>query len=211
MKLKALVLAVISLLPVAASAHQAGDFFMRVGSATVRPTGGSDDVMGLGEFNIDNNTQMGLTFTYMATDYIGVELLGATPFKHHVGLQATGTLATVHQLPPTLMAQWYPMGNSSKWQPYAGVGVNYTMFYNTDFNQTGRDAGLSNLSVKNSWGLAGQVGLDYQLTPDWLINASLWYMDINTKVRFDSAAAGRQSIDTHLNPWVFFFGAGYTF
>ncbi|RAP72143.1 hypothetical protein ACZ87_01037 [Candidatus Erwinia dacicola] len=33
----------------------------------------------------------------------------------------------------------------------------------------------------------GPVGLDDQLTPDWLINASLWHMDIN----IDSAAAGR--------------------
>ncbi|MGR2854539.1 outer membrane protein OmpW [Erwinia sp. 1181_3] len=211
MKLKALALALVTLLPAVASAHEAGDFFMRAGSATVRPTGGSDNVMGLGEFDIDNNTQLGLTFTYMATDNIGVELLGATPFKHHVGLQATGTLATVHQLPPTLMAQWYFMGNTSKWQPYAGIGVNYTMFYDTDFNDTGRAAGLSNLKVKNSWGVAGQLGLDYQLTPDWMLNASLWYMDINTKVSFDSQTAGHQSIDTHINPFVFFFGAGYRF
>lgn len=211
MKLKALALAIVTLLPVVASAHEAGDFFMRAGSATVRPTGGSDNVMGLGEFDIDNNTQLGLTFTYMATDNIGIELLGATPFKHSVGLQATGTLATVHQLPPTLMAQWYFMGNTSKWQPYAGIGVNYTMFYDTDFNDTGRAAGLSNLKVKNSWGVAGQLGLDYQLTPDWMLNASLWYMDINTKVSFDSETAGHQSIDTHISPFVFFFGAGYRF
>jgi outer membrane protein len=82
MKVKALVLAVVALLPVAASAHQAGDFFMRAGSATVRPTGGSDNVLGLGEFDVSNNTQLGLTFTYMATDNIGIELLGATPFRH---------------------------------------------------------------------------------------------------------------------------------
>lgn len=211
MKLKALALAVVTLLPVVASAHQAGDFFMRAGSATVRPTGGSDNVMGLGEFNVDNNTQLGLTFTYMATDNIGIELLGATPFRHHVGLQATGNLATVHQLPPTLMAQWYFMGDTSKWQPYAGIGVNYTMFYNTDFNDTGRAAGLSNLNVKNSWGVAGQLGLDYQLTPDWMLNASVWYMNIDTKVSFDSTTQGHQSIDTHINPFVFFFGAGYRF
>jgi outer membrane protein len=210
MKIKALALTVVALLPVVASAHQAGDFFMRAGSATVRPTEGSDNVLGLGEFDVSNNTQLGLTFTYMATDNIGIELLGATPFRHKVGLAATGTLATVHQLPPTLMAQWYFMGNTSKWQPYAGVGVNYTMFYDNDFNQTGRDAGLSNLKVKNSWGVAGQVGLDYQLTPDWMLNASLWYMDIKTKVSFDSAA-GHQSIDTNINPFVFFFGAGYRF
>ncbi len=210
MKLKALALAVITLLPVTAAAHQAGDFFVRAGSATVRPTGGSDNVLGLSEFNVSNNTQLGLTFTYMATDNIGVELLAATPFRHRVGLRDTGDLATVHQLPPTLMAQWYFMGVTSKWQPYAGIGVNYTMFFNSHFNENGRDTGLSNLSVKNSWGVAGQLGLDYQVTPDWMLNASLWYMDINTKVRF-SAGDQRQSIDTHINPFVFFFGAGYRF
>ncbi|CAK9885129.1 MAG: Outer membrane protein W [Candidatus Erwinia impunctatus] len=186
MKCKALALAVMTLLPVVASAHQAGDFFVRGGTATVRPTGGSDNVLGLGQFDVTNNTQLGLTFTYMATDNIGIELLAATPFRHKVGLAQTGTLATVRQLPPTLMAQWYFMDNTSKWQPYAGIAVNYTVFFNSDFNDTGRAAGLSNLSVKNSLGVAGQVGLDYQLTPEWMLNASLWYMDINTKVRFNA-------------------------
>ena len=56
-------------------AHEAGEFFIRAGSATVRPTEGSDNVLGsLGGFNVSNNTQLGLTFTYMATDNIGVEL-----------------------------------------------------------------------------------------------------------------------------------------
>ncbi|WP_168428237.1 outer membrane protein OmpW [Erwinia amylovora] len=210
MKLKALALAVSAVMPVVASAHQAGDFFMRAGSATVRPTSGSDDVLGLGEFRVDNNTQPGVTFSWMATDHFGVELLAATPFRHKVGLGPTGTLATVRQLPPTLMAQWYFMDDGSKWQPYAGIGVNYTLFYHADFNQTGRDAGLSDLSVKNSWGMAGQVGLDYQLTPEWMLNASVWYMDIDTKVSFN-AGETRQSIDTRIDPWVFFIGAGYRF
>ena len=88
-------------------AHEAGEFFIRAGTATVRPTEGSDNVLGsLGSFNVSNNTQLGLTFTYMATDNIGVELLAATPFRHKVGTGPTGTIATVHQLPPTLMAQW---------------------------------------------------------------------------------------------------------
>ena len=64
-------------------AHEAGEFFIRAGTATVRPTEGSDNVLGsLGSFNVSNNTQLGLTFTYMATDNIGVELLAATPFRH---------------------------------------------------------------------------------------------------------------------------------
>lgn len=193
-----------------ALAHQQGEFFMRAGSATVRPTEGSDSVLGMGGFNVSNNTQLGLTFDYMVTDNIGIELLAATPFRHHVGLGPTGNLATVSQLPPTLMAQWYFGNSKSKVRPYVGVGINYTTFFDTDFNQTGKDAGLTDLSVKDSWGAAGQVGLDYMINPNWLLNMSVWYMDIDTEVKF-KAGGEQQNINTRIDPWVFMFSAGYRF
>ncbi len=210
MKVRKLAIALAMLLPAMASAHQAGDFFVRGGAALVRPTGNSDNVLGLGSFHVSNDTQLGLTFTYMATDHIGVELLAATPFSHKVGLKSTGNIASTHQLPPTLMAQYYFLDNSQQFQPYVGVGVNYTTFFDSQFNHTGRDAGLSDLSLKDSWGYAAQAGLDYQLTDNWMLNASVWYMDIKTKVHF-KAAGEAQSVDTKINPVVFFLGAGYRF
>lgn len=196
--------------PAVASAHQAGDVIFRVGTATVRPTEGSDNVLGLGSFNINNNTQMGLTLGYMFTDNIGMELLAATPFQHKVGLQSTGTIAEVKQLPPSLMAQYYFGDRQDKLRPYLGVGINYTTFYDTDFNQTGREAGLSDLSVKDSWGVATQAGLDYNLDDNWLINMSVWWMDIDTEVKF-KAGGEQQNINTRIDPWVFMFGVGYRF
>lgn len=193
-----------------ALAHQQGEFFMRAGSATVRPTEGSDNVLGMGGFSVSNNTQLGLTFDYMVTDNIGIELLAATPFRHRVGLGPTGDLATVRQLPPTLMAQWYFGDAKSKVRPYVGAGINYTTFFDTDFNQTGKDAGLSDLSVKDSWGAAGQVGLDYMVNENWLLNMSVWYMDIDTEVKF-KAGGEEQNIKTRIDPWVFMFSAGYRF
>ncbi|MCE0844195.1 outer membrane protein OmpW [Buttiauxella sp. A2-C1_F] len=193
-----------------ALAHQQGEFFMRAGSATVRPTEGSDNVLGMGGFSVSNNTQLGLTFDYMVTDNIGIELLAATPFRHRVGLGATGDLATVRQLPPTLMAQWYFGDAKSKVRPYVGAGINYTTFFDTDFNQTGKDAGLTDLSVKDSWGAAGQVGLDYMVNDNWLLNMSVWYMDIDTEVKF-KAGGEEQNIKTRIDPWVFMFSAGYRF
>lgn len=211
MKKFAVALLAFSCLSGVASAHEAGEFFLRAGSATVRPSEGSDNVLGYGGFNVNNNTQLGLTFTYMATDNIGIELLAATPFRHKVGLGPTGDIATVHHLPPTLMAQWYFGDSSSKFRPYVGVGVNYTTFFDEGFNDTGKKAGLSDLSLKDSWGVAGQVGMDYLINRDWLINMSVWYMDIDTEVRFNSATEGHQNIDTRLDPWVFMFSAGYRF
>ncbi|WBM72510.1 outer membrane protein OmpW [Buttiauxella sp. WJP83] len=193
-----------------ALAHQQGEFFMRAGSATVRPTEGSDNVLGMGGFSVSNNTQLGLTFDYMVTENIGIELLAATPFRHRVGLGPTGDIATVHQLPPTLMAQWYFGDSKSKVRPYIGAGINYTTFFDADFNQTGKDAGLSDLSVKDSWGAAGQVGLDYMVNQNWLLNMSVWYMDIDTEVKF-KAGGEQQNIKTRIDPWVFMFSAGYRF
>lgn len=210
-KLTVAALALSTLLSGSVYAHEAGEFFIRAGSATVRPTEGAGGTLGsLGGFNVSNNTQLGLTFTYMATDNIGIELLGATPFHHKIGTAPTGDVATVHHLPPTLMAQWYFGDSSSKLRPYVGVGVNYTTFFDEDFNSNGKDQGLSDLSLKDSWGAAGQVGMDYLINRDWLINMSVWYMDIDTTA--DYKLAGVQQHDSvRLDPWVFMFSAGYRF
>lgn len=198
-----------------AYAHDAGEFFVRAGSATVRPTEGSDGILGSLGVNVSNNTQLGLTMTWMATENVGIELLAATPFRHRVGTEATGDLATVHHLPPTLMAQWYFGDANSKVRPYIGAGINYTTFFDEKFNDTGKSAGLSDLSMKSSWGAAGQVGLDYLVNRDWLLNASVWYMDIDSKTKFKSDGtllpAGSYSNNVRLDPWVFMFSAGYRF
>lgn len=105
-KSTAAALALTALLPGNVFAHEVGGFFIHAGSATVRPTEGAGGTLGsLGGFDVSNNTQLGLTFTYMVTDNIGVELLAATPFRHKIGTAATGDIAIVHHLPPMLMAQ----------------------------------------------------------------------------------------------------------
>ena len=211
MKKSAVAALILSSLSGSVWAHDAGEFFIRAGSATVRPTAGSDNVLNsLGGFNVDNNTQLGLTFTWMATDNVGVELLAATPFRHKVGTGPTGDIATVHQLPPSLMAQWYFGDASSQVRPYIGAGVNYTTFFDESFNSTGKAAGLSDLNLKDSWGAAGQVGLDYLINRNWLINMSVWYMDIDTEVKF-KANGVQQNVNTRLDPWVFMFSGGYRF
>ncbi|CNE57416.1 outer membrane protein OmpW [Yersinia nurmii] len=205
-----LLLAAATLAPSLASAHQEGDYIFRAGTATVRPNAGSDDVLGQGSFSADNNTQLGLTFSYLVTDNIGVELLAATPFRHKIGLGAMGNIAEVKQLPPTLMAQYYFGDKQDKLRPYLGVGLNYTTFFDQKFNNTGSEAGLTDLSVKDSWGIAGQAGLDYMVSENWMLNMSVWWMNIETDVKF-KAAGEEHTINTRLDPWVFMFGAGYRF
>ncbi|WJY17073.1 outer membrane protein OmpW [Pectobacteriaceae bacterium CE90] len=211
MKKASLLLIAAALMPAFAQANQAGDIIVRAGTAILRPNASSDNVLGsLGSFNVDNNTQLGLTFTYMATDNIGVELLAATPFQHKVGLNGLGTIAEVKHLPPTLMAQYYFGQKEDKLRPYLGVGVNYTTFFDEKFNDTGKDNGLSDLSLSDSWGIAAQAGLDYNLNKNWLLNMSLWWMDISTDVKF-KAGGQDQTVSTRLDPWLFMFAVGYKF
>lgn len=89
------------------------------------------------------------------------------------------------------MAQWYFGDAASKVRPYIGAGINYDqeVFFDEKFNDTGKSVGLSDLSLKIPWGAAGQVGVDYLINRNWLINASVWYMDIDTDVRFKAGGA----------------------
>ncbi|EGM70650.1 outer membrane protein OmpW [Shewanella sp. HN-41] len=191
------------------SAHQAGDIIVRAGAVVVAPNESSDDVAGNGEFQISNNTQLGLNFGYMLTDNFGVELLAATPFSHDVSLKGVGKIAETKQLPPTLVAQYYFGDAQSKLRPYVGVGVNYTNFFDNEFTNDLNGA-LTDLSMSTSWGLAAQVGLDYQVSKNWLVNASVWYAQISSDVKF-KLAGDTVVIDTDINPWVYMVSVGYTF
>lgn len=212
-------------IPLAAHAHQAGDFIVRAGSATTAPNEDSGNLKLDGakvpgtKATLTSDTQLGLTFAYMLTDHVGLELLAATPFQHSVGIKGLGPgldgkLANVKQLPPTLSLQYYPMDATSKFQPYAGLGVNYTWFYDEDLSSARKSQGMSNLQIKNSWGWAGQIGADYMLTDKIMLNAAVWYVDIDTQATLDGPSAlgvGRTKVNVDVDPWVYMVGVGYKF
>lgn len=212
-------------IPVVAEAHQAGDIIVRAGAATTAPNEDSGNLKLDGakapgtKATLDSDTQLGLTFAYMLTDHVGVELLAATPFQHTVGVKGLGPgldgkLADVKQLPPTLSLQYYPLDANSRLQPYAGVGVNYTWFYDENLSSNRKAQGMNNLSLKNSWGWAGQVGMDYMLTDKIMVNAAVWYVDIDTQATLDGPSAlgvGRTKVSVDVDPWVYMVGFGYKF
>lgn len=196
-------------LSASANATQAGDIIVRAGVAVVAPNASSQDVAGLGEFDVSSDTQLGLNFAYLFTDNIGIELLAASPFSHNISLPSIGNIAETKQLPPTLVAQYHFGDAASKFRPYIGIGINYTNFYDTKFTND-LDGALTDISLSNSWGLAGQVGLDYQLTDKWLLNGSIWYADIDTDASFKLAGES-VTIDTNIDPWVYMVSVGYVF
>lgn len=68
-----------------AHAHQASDIIVRAGAITTAPNEDSGELKLDGakisgtKATLTSDTQLGLTFAYMLTDHIGLELLAATP------------------------------------------------------------------------------------------------------------------------------------
>ncbi|WP_395339053.1 OmpW family outer membrane protein [Ningiella sp. W23] len=226
MKKSLVTLAVLSTFAVttgSAFAYEKGDIVVRAGLASVVPgdstsnvIAGPDD-LGFG-LTVDNNAQLGLNFAYFLTDRINVEVLAATPFKHDVNFGVedplgSGTqLGEVTHLPPTVSVNYYLTGADATFQPYVGVGVNYTIFFDEEFTSANEGAGLSDLELDDSFGLAFQIGADLQMDEHWHVNASIRYIDIDTDASFSVGGAdvGRVN-EINIDPKVFSITVGYTF
>jgi outer membrane protein len=208
-----------------AHAYEAGDVILRAGAATVAPNDSSSTVklngapvVAGGEARVGNDTQLGLTGTYMFTPSVGLGLLAATPFNHDItangklaGALGTNKIGSTEHLPPTLTAQYF-FNNSSIVTPYVGVGVNYTTFFHNNVDSSLETAlgGHSSMKLSDSWGLAAQGGMDVSLGNNWLLNASVWYIDIDTQATINSPA-GKVKTDVKIDPWVYMVGVGYKF
>ncbi|MDF2180460.1 OmpW family outer membrane protein [Neptuniibacter sp. CAU 1671] len=187
-----------------AMAYEAGDIVVRVGAANAN-TSTSDKVLGGAlDLDVSNDTSIGITGTYMLTDTVGIELLASTPFNHEINSGVLGQIGKTKHLPPTLSVQWFPMGSGSKVQPYVGAGINYTTFFSEE--ATGALAG-SKLKLEDSIGVAVQAGIDVALNDNWLLNAAVWKVDMETDVKLDGTKIGKVEID----PTVYMISVGYKF
>lgn len=217
-------------LPGAAMALERGDWFARVGATHVAPndstgavTTPSGAVAGTA-LRIDSDTSLGFTLGYMLTDHVGMELLGAWPFEHDInpnaalaGVTGSATIGSAKQLPPTLSLQYYFRPKTSV-RPYVGVGVNYTRFFDEKVRGGLASAGYGSLKLDDSWGLAGQVGIDIDVSRNWFVNFDLRYINIDTKATVREQSAGSGALgsvltinDIEIDPWVYTVSVGTTF
>lgn len=201
-----------------AAAYEAGDWVVRGRIINVNPNDDSSavkvgvaNVPGSG-VSVNDDTTLELDFTYMLDPHWGLELILATS-SHEVDAEGTlttlGNAADVKVLPPTLTLQYHFLP-SSNIRPYAGVGINYTHFYDEEVKGV-LDAPGADVDLDDSWGLAAQVGVDVDINKDWFVNFDVKYIDINTEASFTNTAAGAVDVDVDIDPWVFGIGIGTTF
>lgn len=163
--------------------------------------------------------------SYYLTRNIAIEAICCIT-RHHV--QGTGTLfgsSLAHSwlFPPSLILQ-YHFTNFGAFQPYIGVGVNFTAYFSEAGNNQwylSTPVGLTvpstftSLSITPSWGVVGQIGFDYMFNETWGVNVDLKriLMEPNAHGKIYSPLAGGLYVPVNakvnIDPWI--VSAGVTF
>jgi len=175
-----------------------GDWLIRAGASYIDPKSNNHEIV-----SVDSATSFTFNVSYFMTEAWAVELLAAWPFKHDLELKDGTKIGDTKHLPPTLSIQYHWAPNSV-FQPYVGVGLNFTTFFSEDLY--GPLEGVD-LDLGNSWGLAGEIGADIKLSDQWFLNLSVRYMDIETKAKLDGESIGKVDI----SPWIYGGNVGFRF
>jgi outer membrane protein len=181
-----------------ASAFDQGDWLIRLGVSNVDPKSNNSEIV-----SVDSAVSATVNFTYMMTDNWAVEVLAAYPFKHDIYLVGGPEVGSTKHLPPTVSLQYHFMPDST-FQPYVGLGLNYTTFFSEKLYGPLEGA---DLSLDDSWGLAGDVGADFVLNEKWFLNVSLRYIDIESDAYVNGEFLDKVDID----PWVYGAHVGFRF
>lgn len=138
--------------------------------------------------------------SYFFTKNIAAELVLTWP--QNIDIKAgRSKIGQIQALPPSLLIQ-YHFTDLGAFKPYVGAGVNYTHFYKTHNILDG----AANVD-SDSWGLVGQIGMDYALNKNWSINFDAKYVQMATDVHLGSSNIGKLD----LNPVTLGVGVGYRF
>lgn len=188
-------------------AFEEGDWLVRLRGIAVLPTGSSGSlstISGSG-VKVSNSGTAELDFTYMWTRNIGMELILATS-KHTIhGKKALSGIrvGSTWVLPPTLTLQYHFLPDCN-FQPYAGIGVNYSVFYSKHCSIP-----HTHLHLSNPWGFAAQAGFDYLLDCNWFVNFDVKYVTMDPKATLSGSTKGH--VNVKINPCIIGGGIGYRF
>ena len=182
-----------------AQSKDSGDWLVRVRALHLNSA--NKDSTGL-DLSVENRWFPELDISYFFTPNLAAELVLTYPQKHDI--RSNGTkIGTLKHLPPTLTLQYYFLPES-KVNPFLGVGANYTLTFSE--KERGALTG-TNTKVGDSFGIAAQAGLVFNIADQWDIVADARWMDIDASVKVDGTKVGT----THVDPLIFGLHLGYRF
>ncbi|MEP6874938.1 MAG: OmpW family outer membrane protein [Burkholderiales bacterium] len=194
-------------------AAQAQDNSLKFGVAEYTTHSRTNGVSGVGvppgaDAETGNATTLVVDYERLINPSWGVSLAIGIPPK--IKAKATGSVAflgddvlTAKNVSPTLFVNYHFGAAGDTWRPYLGLGINYTKFVGIESKLA------SDVQMSDSVGPAATAGLEYALSKDW----SLWASVTALKVKSDVVATGATVLTTTIDfrPVVYTFGAVYKF
>lgn len=177
-------------------------WLVRVRAVNLSPDNKSDPVGGTGasdRISINNKVIPEFDVSYFFTPNIAAELVLTYPQKQDVRLDGN-KIGTFKHLPPTLTLQYHFMPEAA-FSPYVGAGINYTRISSVNL---ANGLQLDSSSV----GGALQIGADYKINKNWLINFDIKKVQISSDVK---TASGTKVSNVKIDPWLIGVGVGYRF
>ncbi|MEQ5839483.1 OmpW family protein [Paraburkholderia acidicola] len=233
-----LVLLNVNLIPDVAHAQSAGSTVVSVGWARIMPLSNSDpltvtSLAGHPVNQVETGTSgaatstdtVGLVIERYITDNIGVAVAGG--FPAYLGLEGRGTLGKYGQIgkarpwAPQVILRYHFLPATSKFRPFAGIGVNYTWFTNVRVNnqtfvtQSFGPGSSANASASSSWNPVFELGANYQFDKHWAAGFSFSYIPASTNVTLTGHTATGVDIVSktrlRLRPITTFLNVSYIF
>lgn len=189
-------------------AHECGDVLVRIRGLFVGPMDTSSYVIQdtstvLGRVGVDESWTAELDFSYFFTSHLAAELILATSKHDIVGNEGAingASIGSTWVLPPTLTFQYHLLPCCC-FQPYVGLGINYTYFYSEDC-----DLASTDLDLSHSLGVAVQAGFDWLVDDCWFLNFDFKFVGISTIGHLKGGTNADLAVD--LNPIIIGIGVG---
>lgn len=216
-----------ALLATVSSSSHAEGYRVDIGIADATMHSKADDITGRFvppgvNLTIGDATTLFLAFTRSLTDNIDVQVSGGIPPRYKTrarGIASLGsvpwagqTIGTAKELAPSAFVNYTFTGHDAQFQPYVGVGINYTRFFDvkSTLANDAANGGPTNIGMTNSTGLAAKIGLRYKVDANWSINAHVSTADVSSRLTTNTAGVTRTT-HVEFKPVIFVFSAGYSF
>jgi outer membrane protein len=215
--------------------QQRNEFAVRLrGVALVPQVSGTLSLIG-GDLKVSEAYMPELDLSWFFANNFSAELTIATT-RHHVTIRNADLSAfegpasanidagKVRVFSPMLTVQ-YHFPTMSSFKPYAGLGATYAIFYDQEKSSVVDNVQypLNDISYKNRFGFATQVGMDYNINKRWFFNIDIKKIFLPTTVTVDasnlvtlldlhtSVDLSNVKSNLKLDPWVFGLGIGFRF
>ncbi|WP_449369485.1 OmpW/AlkL family protein [Thiomonas sp.] len=119
---------------------------------------------------------------------------------------------------PTAFINYHIRGKKAKWDPFVGLGVNYTWFRNTKaLPPLTKLQGPTDVHLSSDLTWAAHVGMIYRFNSRWSLVGTIAYADVRSDLTSTSYTPDRAVITSQattrikFNPVVYTLAVGYSF